>query len=366
MTTSFAGWVHYFLPMKYSLFLCFSTLPTVFPDLLNISTKTRLSSTLIVFYCVGILFRVQMFFCFLFQLSTSKGLHRIFFLSLFGAISLYMRFLVMGNSLPDFSPADNPAANESNGITRALTFLYLPFYNFWLLLYPANLSYDYSTTNLPLVEDIFSVEMFLSVALYTLLLSCGVFYLYYFGKYDCHPEPVEIDIKNQKLKHKQQQLYQLNHKQHQLRHRTTIDKNNNISSLPESTDENTQKTRENRIDQTKQILNAMVFGFAMMILPFLPATNLLFYVGFIVAERILYIPSIGYCFLVTNGIDVLLKKYKSKQKRILCLVAMVLSLFVLKTFKRNYVWENEETLYRLVLCQFAVIFSFFERCWLLL
>jgi hypothetical protein len=42
-----------------------------------------------------------------------------------------------------------------------------------------------------------------------------------------------------------------------------------------------------------------------MIIPFIPATNLLFYVGFVIAERVLYLPSIGYCLLVAVSFHML-------------------------------------------------------------
>lgn len=38
-----------------------------------------------------------------------------------------------------------------------------------------------------------------------------------------------------------------------------------------------------------------------MILPFLPASNLFFPVGFVVAERVLYIPSMGFSMMVAYG-----------------------------------------------------------------
>lgn len=39
-----------------------------------------------------------------------------------------------------------------------------------------------------------------------------------------------------------------------------------------------------------------------ILVPFLPASNLFFRVGFVVAERILYLPSMGFCLLVIIGI----------------------------------------------------------------
>uniref|UniRef100_A0A182J228 DUF1736 domain-containing protein n=1 Tax=Anopheles atroparvus TaxID=41427 RepID=A0A182J228_ANOAO len=46
---------------------------------------------------------------------------------------------------------------------------------------------------------------------------------------------------------------------------------------------------------------ALLMSVALLTLPFLPASNLLFYVGFVVAERILYLPSVGFCLLVGLG-----------------------------------------------------------------
>lgn len=43
-------------------------------------------------------------------------------------------------------------------------------------------------------------------------------------------------------------------------------------------------------------------GLCITILPFLPASNLFFTVGFVLAERVLYIPSIGFCILVAMGL----------------------------------------------------------------
>ena len=49
----------------------------------------------------------------------------------------------------------------------------------------------------------------------------------------------------------------------------------------------------------------VMFSLALLIIPFLPASNLFLPVGFVVAERILYIPSMGLCILVPFGISIL-------------------------------------------------------------
>lgn len=45
----------------------------------------------------------------------------------------------------------------------------------------------------------------------------------------------------------------------------------------------------------------VLMGLAMGIVPFLPATNIFFRVGFVIAERVLYIPAAGFCILVVTG-----------------------------------------------------------------
>ncbi|XP_045444726.1 protein O-mannosyl-transferase TMTC4 isoform X2 [Pipistrellus kuhlii] len=45
----------------------------------------------------------------------------------------------------------------------------------------------------------------------------------------------------------------------------------------------------------------LTLGLGFLVIPFLPASNLFFRVGFVVAERVLYLPSAGYCMLLTLG-----------------------------------------------------------------
>lgn len=46
-----------------------------------------------------------------------------------------------------------------------------------------------------------------------------------------------------------------------------------------------------------------MLGLALIGVPFLPATNLFFRVGFVVAERVLFIPVAGYCVLFIHGLE---------------------------------------------------------------
>ncbi len=84
-----------------------------------------------------------------------------------------------------------------------------------------------------------------------------------------------------------------------------------------------------------------------IIVPFLPATNLFAYVGFVVAERILYLSSVGFCLLVGTGVKILLHQSKGPQKAfVICSISILLLSHGYRTIKRNSDWYNEESLYR--------------------
>jgi len=54
---------------------------------------------------------------------------------------------------------------------------------------------------------------------------------------------------------------------------------------------------------------------AMLVVPFLPATNLLFRVGFVIAERVLYLSSAGGVMLVVLGASALSARYRTVRWR---------------------------------------------------
>ncbi|XP_032222074.1 protein O-mannosyl-transferase TMTC1 [Nematostella vectensis] len=106
----------------------------------------------------------------------------------------------------------------------------------------------------------------------------------------------------------------------------------------------------------KEDQQVVFISLLLMIVPFLPASNLLFRVGFVVAERILYIPSLGFCLLVIHGANKLCQwshQHKPGQrsatipsKLITFFLILLIVLFCWKTVDRNHVWKNRETLFR--------------------
>ncbi|XP_069620492.1 protein O-mannosyl-transferase TMTC3 isoform X3 [Ranitomeya imitator] len=94
-------------------------------------------------------------------------------------------------------------------------------------------------------------------------------------------------------------------------------------------------------DSSKTVL----MGLCLMVLPFIPASNLFFPVGFVVAERVLYVPSMGFCILVAHGWKKLSSKSNRLRKLSWIFLALVLFTHSVKTFSRNWDWESEYTLF---------------------
>nr|CAD7392097.1 unnamed protein product [Timema cristinae] len=97
------------------------------------------------------------------------------------------------------------------------------------------------------------------------------------------------------------------------------------------------------VTDNRQQATLIIMSLAFLILPFLPASNLFFPVGFVVAERILYIPSMGLCMLVAYGWTQL--AHKRCKKLAWLLLGVMLLVHGCKTYSRNLDWENEYTIF---------------------
>ncbi|KAJ8373586.1 hypothetical protein SKAU_G00041660 [Synaphobranchus kaupii] len=251
-------------------------------------------------------------------------------LSTWGAVLLALRLYWMGNKPPSFSNSDNPAADSPILLTRTLTFLYLPAANLWLLLCPNTLSFDWSMDALPLLRTPTDWRN-----LHTLAFYGGFLLLAWVGLRD----PAKVREVNGKA-------YVTNGKP-----------NSNGHSCPPAPEHSGGEPGSLNGSEAHAVVrttslpateNLVVFSLGLMAVPFLPASNLFFYVGFVIAERVLYIPSMGFCLLVAVGLRALCVRLGARLCRTLllyCSAALVL-LYGARTVLRNRDWRNEELLYR--------------------
>lgn len=81
-------------------------------------------------------------------------------------------------------------------------------------------------------------------------------------------------------------------------------------------------------------------GLALAILPFIPSSNILVVVGFVIAERNLYFCVLGFSILICQGSE---KLFRSRSK---WLLGILILLFSLKSLHRSFDWHSEESLYK--------------------
>uniref|UniRef100_T1JCJ3 dolichyl-phosphate-mannose--protein mannosyltransferase n=1 Tax=Strigamia maritima TaxID=126957 RepID=T1JCJ3_STRMM len=185
---------------------------------------------------------------------------------------------ILNNSLPQFSDQDNPASFSPQLKTRFLTYAYLAAFNFWLLLSPLTLSYDWQLGSVPLVENINDFRNMWTLLFYIIILLI---------------------------------LWKI-------------------------------------FSQTEEDEEFVIFAsFILLVIPFFPASNLFITVGFVVAERILYIPSLGFSILVVHGVCRITHRCKNSKQIIYAAFFILISIFTLKTLIRNKVWHSRETLFHL-------------------
>ncbi|CAH1098557.1 unnamed protein product [Psylliodes chrysocephalus] len=98
-----------------------------------------------------------------------------------------------------------------------------------------------------------------------------------------------------------------------------------------------------RQNYVNEVLDVRIMGICLVVLPFLPASNIFFTVGFVIAERTLLLPSAGFCLLVVVGYRKLFRF--TGNKICSCLFYSLLAVFMLKTVTRNMNWLTEEKLF---------------------
>ena len=233
----------------------------------------------------------------------------VFTLAMFVTM-LYYRMWIGGGYAPIvFSRAENPAAKSEEALTRALSFFYINMLNFWILIFPKDLCVDWALGSIPLVESLMDARLLLPISMLfgifvILSILSGAISLSYDHKSgrDGIVVPMHISFFN------------------------------------------------------SSFLLA-IFGISMMIISFIPASNLFFYVGFVIAERVLFIPSMGFSIFIAAVLESLLarsnrsgesKSLVSEAKRqpgarisTKFVVAGICGSLFVRSVSRNLLWRND-------------------------
>ncbi|XP_073944579.1 protein O-mannosyl-transferase F38B6.6-like [Choristoneura fumiferana] len=95
----------------------------------------------------------------------------------------------------------------------------------------------------------------------------------------------------------------------------------------------------------KESSRITLLALSLMVTPFLPAANIFYPVGFVVAERVLYIPSAGYCLLMVVGLNRMSHSTIFTRKIIYSSFSFLVCVFALKSYERSFAWQNEHKLF---------------------
>ncbi|ALC39930.1 CG31690 [Drosophila busckii] len=252
--------------------------------------------------------------------------------------TLYGRLMLLPRPTVSFSTADNPAAHESCWWTRTLTFLYLPVVNLQLLLWPQLLSFDWGMDAIPPIRTLWDARNLLSVALYGSLLTLGCKAMRLHARSSC-PSLGYADMASISLP----LLRRLGGNSCQAWHELLCACQ--LSQLPPS---RKLKTPTMQCPVPESAAEATLYvALSFLVLPFLPASNLFLHVGFVLAERVLYLPSVGYCLLFGLGFGKLWQRFRaiSSKRLLLCCLTFLLCALSLRTVQRNRDWHTEEQLF---------------------
>ncbi|XP_037555691.1 protein O-mannosyl-transferase TMTC1-like [Dermacentor silvarum] len=214
-------------------------------------------------------------------------------------ILLCFRIWILQGSFPEFSEMDNPASFSPMRATRLLTYSYLCAFNAWLVLCPRTLSYDWQMGSVPLVTSPFDPRNLATVVVFVALAALA------------------------------------------WRALSPWHRNSRSAGEPRQ-----QCCYFNNAESLHEPSSGLLVALLLTVLPFLPASNLFVTVGFVVAERVLYIPSIGVTLLVAEG----LCRLHTRCSRVIrwCSLAscvVLVFLFAARTWNRNSVWTSRETLF---------------------
>ncbi|CAG2160236.1 unnamed protein product [Oppiella nova] len=206
------------------------------------------------------------------QIVWRKIVKNIFILLTAFMSALIFRLYLMGNKFPKFNRFDNPAS-YSGAPTKQLTYSYLIAFNSWLLLFPCDLSCDWTHASIPLVSNLLDPRIWTIGAFFAILFSL----LFY--------------------------------------------------ALIKSED------------------HRLFLVLTLAIVPFIPSSNIFFPTGFVVAERVLYLPSIGFVLLIGMGVKKMLDSWESHSTGIKTVIGLLLIVHTVKTYRRCNEWNNEYSLY---------------------
>jgi len=225
-----------------------------------------------------------------------------------------------------FDKQSNPAMHAPTSVARVLTQLHYCTLHFWKLVWPATLCSDYSGPSIPLVHS-FGDKRNAGAVVLALVLSGLAWY--------CTAPLLRRDTDADG---------DAATRRSQARPRKTLKKAALVGKapLPQPTPAEVGAAIAGSVEHRARVGVAC----AMMVAPFLPASGFVMPVGFAVAERIMFLPTIGFSALLVLLLQPWLRA-GTRAKRLVAQFVLLLSVALggRRTLARNPEWSSQETLY---------------------
>lgn len=89
----------------------------------------------------------------------------------------------------------------------------------------------------------------------------------------------------------------------------------------------------------------LTFGLVLLVIPFLPASNLFFRVGFVIAERVLYLSTAGYCLILAYAVAHCCCRWRKHKTLLQAAMLALLGINVVRCAHRSQQWTSEQSLF---------------------
>ncbi|XP_037395369.1 protein O-mannosyl-transferase TMTC4 isoform X3 [Pygocentrus nattereri] len=89
----------------------------------------------------------------------------------------------------------------------------------------------------------------------------------------------------------------------------------------------------------------LTFGLVLLVIPFIPASNLFFRVGFVIAERVLYLSTAGFCLILAYAVAYCCCCWRRHKKLLQAAMLALLGMNVVRCALRSQQWRTEQSLF---------------------
>lgn len=203
-------------------------------------------------------------------------------------ITLLFRYYLNGITSPDFIYDQNPAGFHSSRLTRILSIPYIYCLYIYDIILPNLLCPDWSGLSIELITSIYDIRIIYVILLWIVIAIC--FYLLCFETKKKQFNNNNTNEQTNVQQKEEETKVETNHTKVKMTTTTTaINHNVNLDN---------NNNNNNEYYYYQYIRNVILISFfSFIICPFLLSSNIFIVIGLMKADRVVYLPLLGFCIL---------------------------------------------------------------------